>query len=67
MPRVFLISDNHFGAWEFVKNVFPPRKKFKNGNEMDDFMIKKWNKTVKQDDMIFSMGDFTYESMEDFE
>jgi len=64
MPRIFLISDNHFGSDEVI-GIFKrtnPRtgKPFKNAEEMDALMIEQWNKTVGPDDTVFSIGDFTW-------
>jgi len=62
--KIFLISDNHFGSEEVINyfNRINPETDvlFKDANEMDALMIERWNKTVKSEDIVFSIGDFTW-------
>lgn len=58
MSRIFLISDNHFGA-EDVRRIF--KRPFKTIGEMDREMIKRWNRIVKPEDIVISLGDFSWE------
>jgi len=64
MSKIYLISDNHFGSDEVIrifKRINPTTNKpFKNAKEMDKLMIKRWNDTVEPDDIVFSIGDFTW-------
>ncbi len=69
--KVFFTSDIHFGH----KNVIEYEDRgtlksalgyvrFKNTQEMDNYYIKKWNKKVKPDDIVFYLGDFAFGNQE---
>lgn len=64
MARIFFISDNHFGSKEVIETfhrIDPSTGElFQNADEMDAFMMERWNKTVKPTDTVFSIGDFTW-------
>jgi calcineurin-like phosphoesterase family protein len=61
MPRIFLISDNHFTDYDGDDNVISIFKRpYKKSREMNDDMIRKWNETVRQEDTVFSIGDFAW-------
>lgn len=55
MNRYF-ISDPHFGHYNIIKYSSRP---FKDTREMNDYMITKWNETVKPNDHISCLGDVT--------
>lgn len=57
MSKTFLISDLHFGHSNIIKYENRP---FKDREEMDEFLIKKWNKVVKKYDKIYVLGDFSF-------
>ena len=51
----WFISDTHFGH----KNVIEySQRPFKSVKQMDDTMIARWNRNVKDDDQVFMLGDF---------
>lgn len=61
MPSVWLVSDTHFGH-EKTCTVFKrpdgsPLRPFSNADEMDEFMVKAWNKRVRPNDKIYHLGD----------
>lgn len=57
MSRVWLIADLHFGHTNVIKYSNRP---FQNREEMDQFMIEKWNSVVAKDDKVFVLGDFSF-------
>jgi calcineurin-like phosphoesterase family protein len=61
MPRIFLISDNHFSDYDGPKNVIDIfQRKYPNSSQMNADMIVKWNSVVRPDDVVFSIGDFAW-------
>jgi calcineurin-like phosphoesterase family protein len=61
MPAVFLISDTHFGHEKtctvFKREDGSPLRPFKNAEEMDEEMIKRWNERVRPSDKVYHLGD----------
>lgn len=57
MQRTFFISDSHFGHANIIKFVKRP---FKDVTVMDEFMVNMWNETVRPNDLIWHLGDFTF-------
>ena len=60
--EVFLISDMHFGHSAMYERPFrrpdgTPVRPFSSAEEADEFMVDKWNATVKQHDKIYVLGD----------
>jgi len=53
--KVFVISDTHFGHENIIKYCSRP---FRNAAEMDAVMIRKWNETVTNSDVVIHLGDF---------
>jgi len=61
MPRIFLISDNHFGDYDGQRSVIEIfQRPFKNSSEMNAAMIKNWNDIVSPEDTVYHMGDFAW-------
>lgn len=55
MNEIFLIGDTHFGHKNIIRYCDRP---FSSVEEMNEKLIQNWNKTVKQHDTIYMMGDF---------
>jgi len=53
--KVFITSDHHFFHKNIIKYCHRP---FKTVEEMNEYMIKRWNKIVSDNDLVFYLGDF---------
>ena len=54
-PRIYIIADTHFGD----ENIrLYEERPFQNTDEMDNEMIRRWNETVTDDDLVYHLGDF---------
>lgn len=53
--NVFFTSDTHFSHANIIKYCDRP---YKSADEMDEDLIRRWNETVKKDDVVFHLGDF---------
>lgn len=61
MPRIFLISDNHFGDYDGPDSVISIfNRPFKNSSEMNAAMVENWNHVVANDDAVIIPGDFAW-------
>ena len=49
-------ADTHFGHENVIRYCHRP---FTSAAKMDDRLIENWNQTVKPDDIIYHLGDFT--------
>lgn len=59
MINTWFISDTHFGhqnILEYEKEARP----FSSLEEMNEVMIDRWNKVVKDKDIVFHLGDFAF-------
>ena len=55
--NIYFTSDNHF----FHKNIITScHRPFKDEFEMNDVMVDNWNAVVKEDDVVFCLGDFAW-------
>ena len=60
MPAVYLTSDTHWGHAGVCKFLNPDGTKLRpwdNPEEMDEYMVKVWNETVKPNDKVYHLGD----------
>lgn len=53
--NIFITSDHHFNHINIIKYCNRP---FKDVNEMNKELIKKWNGVVKPNDIVYHLGDF---------
>ena len=55
--EIFVTSDLHFGHKNIIQYENRP---YKDIEEMDRELIKNWNDTVKTDDIVYILGDFSW-------
>ena len=55
--KCFFIADTHFGDSNII--VYENRP-FSNAEEMNNTLIKNWNDTVTENDIVFVVGDFSF-------
>jgi calcineurin-like phosphoesterase family protein len=58
----FFSGCDHFGHQNIIKLANRP---FNSVEEMDAVLIENWNKTVKQNDTVYHLGDFAYKGSSD--
>lgn len=54
---IFVTADLHFGHKNIIKYENRP---YETIEQMDEDLIKKWNETVKKNDTIYILGDFSW-------
>lgn len=52
--NIWVISDTHFQHENIIEYC---RRPFNNANEMDEFMIERWNAVVNDSDIVYHLGD----------
>jgi len=52
---IFFTADTHFGQ---ERTLELSKRPFKDVDHMNDAMINRWNKTVKDEDVVYHLGDF---------
>lgn len=57
MGKTFFIGDTHFGHKNVIKYCHRP---FATVAEMDEALIKNWNKVVTNNDKVIMVGDFAF-------
>jgi calcineurin-like phosphoesterase family protein len=63
MMPIFFTSDTHFDD-ELAIQYF--NRPFKNVDEMNAFMVEKWNNVVAEQDTVYHLGDFTLDDIDHF-
>lgn len=53
---IYFTADPHFGHEKIIRHTGRP---FLNAAEMDEALIRNWNRTIRPKDEIFVVGDFT--------
>ncbi|MFH1711378.1 MAG: metallophosphoesterase [Nanoarchaeota archaeon] len=61
---IWITSDQHFNHENIIKYCKRP---FHSVEQMNEFMIKKWNEKVGRDDLVIHLGDFGFGSVEKIE
>lgn len=61
--KIYFISDTHFNHENIIKYCNRP---YKNKNEMNEDIIKKWNEVVNKEDTVYHLGDFALGTKEEF-
>lgn len=62
MREIFIVSDTHFGHGNMLKFTDSAtgariRPLWESADEMDEYMIQKWNEVVRDEDIIYHLGD----------
>lgn len=57
MSKNFYIADLHFGHFNILRYDNRP---FATANEMDNVLIKNWNRVVSDDDYVWLLGDISW-------
>ena len=60
-PKTWFISDTHFCSNNIIKYCHRP---FKDADEMNEEMVRRWNEVVQPQDTVYHLGDFVMEQSE---
>ena len=55
--KIFVTSDHHFCHKNIIRYCKRP---FRSVREMNETMIRRWNKVVDKGDLVFHLGDFAF-------
>lgn len=61
---IWITSDTHFDHAKIIEYCNRP---FKDVNEMNETMIRNWNRVVRQEDTVYHLGDFALTSANRYE
>lgn len=61
--NIFFTSDTHFNHSNIIKYCNRP---FDNSNEMNEILINNWNSVIKENDIVFHLGDFMFGNINRF-
>jgi len=65
MRNIFIVSDTHFGHSNILKFTGSDgaliRPQFSNVEDMDEQMVDRWNSVVRDQDIIYHLGDVYFE------
>ena len=64
--RIYVTSDLHFNHLNLTKHLPATRPHFTNANELNQWLINKWNSVVKKNDTVYHLGDFSVYSNKTF-
>jgi len=59
MRNIWIISDTHFGHENIIKYCNRP---FSSVDEMNHIMVENWNKVVKDEDIVYHLGDVYFKN-----
>ena len=59
--KIFELADTHFNHENIIKYCNRP---FKDVNEMNETIIKRWNEVVQKEDTVYHLGDFGFGTKE---
>ena len=54
MSTIYMTSDQHFGHASIIEYENRP---FSSADEMNSYMLKKWNQKVSKKDKVYFLGD----------
>ena len=59
--NIYFTSDTHFGHASILNFCKRP---FKDVDEMNEELIKRWNEVISKEDTVFHLGDFAFGGVE---
>lgn len=60
--KIWFSADLHFGHKNILK-FNPDTRPWKSVHEMDEALIEQWNKDVSDDDLVFILGDLSFDNV----